>query len=457
MRFSLFYNNPNWNCCHEAIPESLHCFILPIGYYTPWHKQQSELFLNKGISVTKINLFEDHYGGQHIVGEIRNDNFFPTQSIILKIRITDADGKTILKDSKGKPIKEVLFRPFLKILFPGESSGFNYSLSPMMGTAVAYEVTFSSAVKVDAERADVWIEHAQIQKSLYGTSFLIGELVNHGIQPAEIEGLGAAILNESGKVLDANAASDMVQYLAPAGDPRNMDRGAFAIPLRGSFGSDFKWEPFLSAVIAPVKPSPPLQISISNPYVDSLGYFHLAGMIENLGSNQLSFPMIGSVQDSEGTVLDATDYYLPVDLPAGSEMPFDLVDWKVINNNLSLQNLISKTQIQIDPSRTINSSRRYWNLFLSNVEEQMNDQWVWTFQGRVNNFWTETFQKIVVIVSIFNSKNELVATNFQRIYPINPLVSLGRNAHFDLEIHLNPNTDPSGYSYRIQAIAETAW
>jgi hypothetical protein len=133
------------------------------------------------------------------------------------------------------------------------------------------------------------------------------------------------------------------------------------------------------------------------------------------------------------------------------------VDWKVINNNLSLQNLISKTQIQIDPSRTINSSRRYWNLFLSNVEEQMNDQWVWTFQGRVNNFWTETFQKIVVIVSIFNSKNELVATNFQRIYPINPLVSLGRNAHFDLEIHLNPNTDPSGYSYRIQAIAETAW
>ena len=87
----------------------------------------------------------------------------------------------------------------------------------------------------------------------------------------------------------------------------------------------------------------------------------------------------------------------------------------------------------------------------------MNDQWVWTFQGRVNNFWTETFQKIVVIVSIFNSKNELVATNFQRIYPINPLVSLGRNAHFDLEIHLNPNTDPSGYSYRIQAIAETAW
>jgi hypothetical protein len=69
--------------------------------------------LHDGITVMKLTLIEDHYGGQHIVGEIRNDASFPLKSIKLSISITDTDGETVLKDSDEKPITEDSFSPFL--------------------------------------------------------------------------------------------------------------------------------------------------------------------------------------------------------------------------------------------------------------------------------------------------------------------------------------------------------
>ncbi len=418
---------------------------------------QSSDSVQEGITISKLNLFEDHYGGRHIVGEIRNDTSFPVQSIDLEIAITDADRDTVLRNAEGKPIQEDIFHPFLNLLFPGESSGFDYSLSPQSNTAVSYQVIFSSAKKSTAEKADVRIEHAHIQKSMYGTSFLMGEVVNHGPQPARVEGLGVTVLGYDGQILDTNDASNSGLFLAPAKDPGGMDRISFSIPLHGSFGNDAPWEGFISAVVTEQKNIPTIHVLESHQYMDAFGFLHLVALIENGSSSPLSIPIVGSLLDKNGDVLDSVEGFLPVDVPPGSNAAIDLVDWKVVNHNVSLQAMIRKTQIQIDSSHTSLSKLRYFQLIPSNIQESRADQGVWIFRGRVNNFWSEAFRRIVVIVSIFSDDNHLIAINYQWVRPLNPLIAMGRNAQFNLQVSLDPTQDPSKYTYRIQAMAEAAW
>jgi len=420
-------------------------------------KVQSKDSLNEGITITKLNLDEDHYGGQHIVGEIRNENSFPVQSIKMKVSITDANGETVLRDARNKPIPEALFNPFLNILFPGESSGFDYSLSPLASTAADYQVTFSSALKANTEKADVRIEKTHIQHSMYGTSFFMGEVVNHGSQPARVEGLGVAVLGEDGKILDTNVASSLVQYLAPAKDPDGLDKSTFSIPLRGSFGDRVQWQTYISSVITGRMNLPAVHILESHQFVDSLGYFHLIGLIGNESPIPFFFPLLGSLLEKNGDVLDSAAGYLPVDMQPGSVSAFDLLDWKVVNHNVALQAMIHETKIQIDPSRIFPSKQRYFQLIPSNVQESRNDQGVWTIKGRINNFWPIPFRSIVVIVSIFSGQNHLVATNYQWVHPINILLEGGRKAQFDLQVFLDPTRDPLKYTYQVQAIAVSPW
>jgi hypothetical protein len=410
--------------------------------------------LHDGITIKKLNLIEDHYGGQHVVGEIRNDSTYPLKSIELSISLTDADGKTVLKDSRDNPIPEEFFNPFLGVLFPGQSSGFEYSLSPLASTVTDYRVTFSSAVKMDSQQADVRIEKAHFQSSMYGTSFFIGEVVNHGPQPARVEGMGVAILGSNGQILDTNFASSLVRYLAPANDPGGLDRGTFAIPLRGSFGDLAQWQTYLSSVVTETSSMLAIKVIESRHYVDSMGYFHLLGLISNQSSTSYFFPLIGTVMDKDGNPLDSIRGYLPIDLQPNSVAAFDLTDWKVINHNIDLQRLIKGTQIQIDLSRAYPSTQRYFNLIPSNVQEYRDAQDLWTFKGIVDNFWPEPFKSMVVIVSIFSGNNLLVATSFQWIRPSSSMLGIGRKAQFDLQISLDPSRDPSEYTYQIQALAE---
>ena len=418
--------------------------------------KHATFYLYEGISISKVNLFVDHYGGQHIVGVIRNDTAFPARFILLNISLAGTDGESVLRNSKSETIPVDLFQPFLTILFPGESSGFDYSLSPLMGTVTDYHITFSSAIKADVEKADVRIENAQIQSSMYGTSFLMGEIVNHDSQPARIEGLGVAVFGDNDLMLDTNDASNIVKYLAPMQDPDGLDRETFAIPLRGTFRNDIKWEPFLSSVVTHKRDIPGIFVMDSLHYMDAFGYFHLIGWIGNKGTSPLSFPLIASLLDEEGIVLDSIEGYLPVDLPAGSVAGVDLVDWHVVNHNPGLQRAITKTRIQIDPSRAFISKKRYRQLIPSEIQESRNDLGVWTFQGRVNNLWSEPYQNIAVVISIYSENKHLAATNYQWIHPINPLVTLGRTAQFDLQVFLDPSWDTSRFTYQIQLIGESS-
>ena len=322
---------------------------------------------------------------------------------------------------------------------------------------VDYQVSVLSAIKAEVENADVRIDQAHIQKSIYGTSFLIGEAVNHGSQPAQVEGLGAAVLGMDGQILDMSHVSDSGQYLAPAKDPNGWDRLPFAIPLHGSFGDNVQREVFLVSVITDRKQLPAIRILESRHYVDSMGYFHLIGLIENDGLNSLSFPITGSLLDENGNIMDSVEGYLPAYVQPGSVSAFDLLDWKVVNHNPALQAMIHGTQIQIDPARVFPSRQRYFQLVPSDIRESRNELGGWTFQGSVNNFWTEPFRGVIVIVSIFSEDNHLIATNYQWIHPFDPLIGVGGNVPFDLQVSLDPIPDPSKYTYRILAIAESTW
>jgi hypothetical protein len=268
----------------------------------------------EGISVARLNLFVDHYGGQHIIGTISNNSSFPLRSIVMRISAKDARGKTVLQNEKGRLIDRDWFEPFLKVLFPGQSSGFDYSLSPLQGTVSEFKVEFLSAMKAEGKPANVRVRQAWVQRSRYGTSFFIGELVNDGSQPAMIEGLGVAIVGEDGRILDTNHASTLVRYLAPSQDPGDLDRGAFSIPLRGSFGSDVHCEIFLSSVTSQRLDPPAAQVVDSHLYVDANGTMHLVGVVRNLSSRSIFFPINAALLDEAGNVMDSVIGYPPITL-----------------------------------------------------------------------------------------------------------------------------------------------
>lgn len=417
----------------------------------------SSTLIHGGITVTKLTLIEDHYGEQHIIGEIRNDNSFPINDIKLKVSIYDANGSTALRDARGKPLSEDLFNPFLSILFPGESSGFDYSLSPLANTATDYRVGFDSAIKIDSQKADVRIVKAQIQKSMYGTSFFIGEITNHGSQPAEVEGLGVTIFGEDGRILDINHATSLIKYLTPAKDPTGLDRGSFVIPLRGSFGNETQWQTYISAVPTDTRKMHGVELLESTYYTDSMGYFHLVGLIANKSPVAIFLPLNGGIFDTDGNVLDSASGYLPIDLQAGTTEAFDLMDWNVVNHNINLQDMVTRAQIQIDPSQISPSAQRTFELYPSSIHESRNNEGLWTFAGVVNNFWPIPFKNMLVIASIFSEDHHIVATNYQWIKPSSSLFGNGRKAQFDFQVASDPTRDPSRCTYQIRVLAVFPW
>jgi hypothetical protein len=406
------------------------------------------------ISVTDLNLFEDHYGGQHIVGEVHNESGSPLQSILLEIHVSDTHGHSILKNAKGAVIRHDLFQPFLKILFPGDSSGFEYTVPAINGTVAQYEVKVSSAKAIVSQKANVQIEHAAIRKSLYGTSFIVGELINYENFPVKIQGLDAAVIGQRGELLNANKANSQLFYLSAANDVNHMDRGAFAIPLRGSFDENSQWRTYLTAVLTESLKPASVSLSQTNQYADALGNFHLVGYLKNTGNLRSSILMLASLYGKDGTVLDSVYCSIPYDIGSGENFPFDLSYWNMMNDNPTLQSDFGHATLLVDPSQVIASDLSFTEVTPQKIGNTIMDRGIWKFSGSVQNPSNRPLKQIVVIISITDSTDNLIASNFQVVSNFEQPIAPQEIEPFEIQINLDPNLDVSSLTFQIRAVGE---
>src|SRR3989338_2202461 len=170
-----------------------------------------------GLEVVQVTGYVDTYGYYHVVGIIKNQGDSPASEIELTIELKDADGQTLLEDNDA-PVDSLTWQPLLYTLAPGAESPFDYYQSTDQGQPESYTVTITGRQTGDASEANVEVQNARLTTDGSSTWYIAGELVNLGDQPAEINGLAGAVLDDSGALAGTDYTLTTARHLAPAGD-----------------------------------------------------------------------------------------------------------------------------------------------------------------------------------------------------------------------------------------------
>lgn len=407
------------------------------------------------ITILNTSSYDDGYGTFFVIGELRNDGAVALQNIQLRITIRDFEGKSILVDPFSNIIESELFNPYLDMLFPGQVSGFEYSLEAQAGTPASYEISYFASEISSAVPGNVEVENAQFLNDTYGFSYIVGELVNREVFPIQIVGLAGAVLDTDGKPISSNNTLHMVKYLAAAGSHNGRDRVPFMISMYGSFAPNTSWTTYITAIKSDFIPEAPVALQVTNEYLDTYGYYHLIGTIQNKGTEQISFYIQGGLYDSGGRVLDANYYALPINLDPNATQPFDMVYWNLVNRNDELQTRIASHTVQIDPAWVKSTSYEHYTLEVSDISEEKEENGIWRFHGSVINDCGKPLAYEVVFISITDDRSRLVATSQQTLYPEDQVIAAGVSTAFDMEIDLDLAGDSAGFLYSIVALGET--
>ncbi len=407
------------------------------------------------ISILNTTSYDDGYGTFFVIGELRNDGAVALQNIQLRITTHDIKGKSILVDPFGNIIESELFNPYLDVLFPGQVSGFEYSLEAQAGTPASYEISYFASEISYAVSGNVSVENAQFLNDPYGFSYIVGELTNKEDFPVQIVGFAGAVLDTDGKPISSNKTLHLVEYLSAAGSDNGRDRAPFMISMYGSFAPNTPWTTYVTAVKSDFIPEAPVALQVTNEYRDIYGYYHLIGTFQNKGTEQISFYIQGGLYDSEGKVLDANYYALPINLDPNATQPFDMVYWNLVNRNDELQTRIASHTVQIDPAWVESTSYEHYALEVSDISEEKEENGIWRFQGSVINDCGKPLAYEVVFISITDDRGRLVATSQQTLYPEDQVIAAGASTAFDKEVDLDLAGDSARFLYSIVALGET--
>jgi hypothetical protein len=404
------------------------------------------------MTILNTSSYEDGYGAFHVIGELRNDDHAARQNILLRIAIRDSSGKSVLTDPENHGIESEIFGPYLDVLFPGQVTGFEYTLAAQAGTPASFNVRYVASKPSRAVPGNVHMDNAQFLNDSHGFSYVVGELVNSELFPVTIVGLAGAVLDQEGSLVSSSPTLNMVKYLAPAGALDGQDRAPFMISMYGSFAAGTPWKTYISAIQCNPLPQTHVEISVANRYVDTYGYYHIVGTLQNQGTEQLSLRLLGGLFASDGKVLDANSYSLPIDLDAGTSQPFDLYDWTLVNRDPEKQQRIDHFSIQIDPGWVSSRSMEHVLLPALDVSEKKAERGTWYFQGAVKNDSAKTLDYMVVFISIVNEHGSLVAANQQALYPEELWFIQGETTSFKTEVDLDPLANSVDLHYSIKIL-----
>lgn len=236
-----------------------------------------------------------------------------------------------------------------------------------------------------------------------------------------------AQLNDSPAGVSPAEPLPLLPTVTPGGPPPSPPPPATATPL-----------PVRSGPAATAAPGQ-LDVISHKSYVDSLGWYHIVGEVQNNASTPMEYVQVtaklyNATQETIGTKLTFTapDVIFP-----GGSAPFDIIalrqsQWK----NISSYALFVEGDVSQNPSRQ--------NLVLLSQSGAVenNDLIV---NGEIQNVGnTPALAKL--IVTLYDADHHVINTGWS--YADEGII--GVNAVSKFEIKVNHNTDPNNFHYRIQ-------
>jgi hypothetical protein len=152
------------------------------------------------LEIGRLGSNADDEGSTHLAGEIHNISATPVTAIKLRLELPG-----------HAPID---FAPQLDVIGAGQSAPFDLPLPDGVPLPDATIATIAGYSPAPAETAAVKVQ-AKLVDPGDGQVYLNGQLANDTGQPARMNGLAAAMLDQAGVVRAIGQAAAFVPYLAP--------------------------------------------------------------------------------------------------------------------------------------------------------------------------------------------------------------------------------------------------
>jgi hypothetical protein len=410
------------------------------------------------VVILNTTTFTDYLGDFHVVGLVQNTDSKPAGFVEYNLQVKDAQGQTLLTDAEGNPADFTTFYPLLETLGPSETSPFDTYVSLAEGAVPSScIISFSTATETTLERADVTAENVRSVTDSNGDVYIFGELVNHGSVPAHIDSLAGAAADATGDILAASYTMNLVEYLAPQGDPSGLDRGPFGIMIWGPVAGTPTPQVFIDAQVTDELPTPQMVVAVTNIYIDQYDYVHVVGTIQNNETVQKSCSIQVTLQDEGGGILDTYFLFPAINLDPGQMIPFDQSSWYQIDFNPTDTAAISSARAQVDPYWMMETSTQQSTLTVSGATLADEGSGSYKVTGTVTNDSGGTLSVIKVIVYLTDASGTVVGTEYDAFYPDAEVYAAGATQAFEVDGMLPVGTDFGSLTLHTIAVGEAPY
>jgi hypothetical protein len=399
--------------------------------------------------VTGVHWFKDAVGAWRVVGVINNDSSEAVSKVVTGV-------ETLTKDNQPADQGEDVSAYPLD-LEPGAKAPFTAWIDRDIPGLDHFEVVVDECVLAEQlERGEVNVRGGQMVVDDTGAAQVTAELYNPGSQTVLVNGLMAAVYDQSGALVTAEYVVVGPRYLA-SGESGPV-RASLDLPP-GEAAQIKTYQLFMDILVNQAGALPldiNQNVQIVSHYADARGHFHLVGEITNPGSIDLMSSLQATVyaDSTRSTVVDADDFTTWIPLEPGETLAFDITGWGPLNNIIGLWDTISEKStivVRVEPFLTWSAEARVAKLSLENDSVSYANQQV-VFTGKVtNNLGTSIINGQVTVVVRKKSSAEIVAAGIVHLDITSPAAQ-GQIFNYSFEVPLPQYLDPATLETEV-----TAW
>jgi len=390
------------------------------------------------VAITKVNSYLDVVGVWTFLGLITNNSPTAVTDIQVEVELFDASGISLYKSNASIALYS---------LAPGESTPFTLTVSDNLPKLYKIKAVIVNKKPVELKRLAVDLSGAMTTIDDHGGVHITGKIINNSGQSAVINRLAAATFDKEGQIITAGAATVFISYLAPG------ESAPFRVTMNAPTSGTEKiidYKVYIDSESA--SPANIFTINIFQPpytYVDTFGWLHVLGEVQNKGVETLNIRLLAAAFDGSGNVLDAASLDLPLPaLAPGESMPYDIEGWGPLNAGSKTLPQVTSFSLQWDPYWTWVIDKKYVPL-VAVVNNYSYDASYGKFTGQVFNNSTGPVENTVVIVGLRNkTTGQIVGADYTTILEQIPE---GGSAEYLVDIAIGSNIDPDSADYFVIA------
>lgn len=267
------------------------------------------------LTFTDHSAYVDSYGWLHVVGEVENNGTEPLQFVEILASFYNESYEFVGSDwtFTFRTIIDVEEISPFEIIFTEETQ---------VPKVYYYELDFNFDIATDLNpEADLTILYYDDYIDSIDVLHIIGEVQNNGSVPLDWITVIATFYNSTDEIVGVDwTFTDLDIIDVGETSPFDIHFGEETqIPKVDHYSLTIDFEEGTALT--------PALIMLSNSsYVDSSGWMHIIGEIENNGTETATFvQIVASLYDSEGNiVLDGYAYTDPSDVSSGEKAPFEI-------------------------------------------------------------------------------------------------------------------------------------